>query len=357
MKKTIICIIVCCFAVPAAAIDYNDFPPNLQPILDERITKLTEKGGICIAGSVITDDGAYFGSGKDVKVNFAQCVNTSLDIYDGGWFVMRRNLSANCSHTPGKLILRAFGYDSIDASMPILKDKITYLEYVMTKTPEEKLSTITGIVVNDLNEPLGDIKVNLAFPLPYREQPELSTTTEADGWYSFKDLTPTEYYIYFAPPPGYAGVSKYVKTEAGEAATQDIKIFPNLSIVIDYVYQADGNRSFTGGELHTGTIEWANGDHKGADFSEGKAVTYNSKSPRDIEITQEQRELKFFVTYVTGENGFYDAGDADFESVTEAGENDYSTRAKPCIIGHTYVVRTFEGNYAKFIVKNIFSSF
>jgi hypothetical protein len=43
----------------------------------------------------------------------------------------------------------------------------------------------------------------------------------------------------------------------------------------------------------------------------------------------------------------------DFESVTEAAENGYYTGTRPCVVGHVYVVRTYENNYAKFVVRSI----
>jgi hypothetical protein len=43
----------------------------------------------------------------------------------------------------------------------------------------------------------------------------------------------------------------------------------------------------------------------------------------------------------------------DFDSVTEAAQTGYSTTARPCVVGHTYVVRTYENKYAKFVVRSI----
>jgi hypothetical protein len=94
----------------------------------------------------------------------------------------------------------------------------------------------------------------------------------------------------------------------------------------------------------------------GIDFSDGKVEGYEPNSLRDIEMRQDQGKLKFQNFYVNGKNGFYDAGDVDFESITEAAETGYSTTAKPCIIGHTYIVRTYESNYAKFVVRSISGS-
>lgn len=358
MKKIIFCLIIWVLNLPAAAIDYNDFPPNLQQILNERIAEVNANGGICVAGGVTMSDEAYIGSGKDVKVNFCQGVDEQLWIYDGGWFIMSRTLQNISYPGPAKLVLRAFGYDPIDASIAVGQKQITYVEFVMRKTPAEKLASISGAIVNDQNEPIEGAMVNISFPLAYyvvNEQPRMSINTEPNGHYSFEDLSITEYHLWVLSPSGHAPSAFDVTPIAGKTTIKNLKLYKNRSIVIDYVYQADGSRSFTGGEIQSGTIEWVNG-HEGVDFSDGKAEGYEQDSLRDIEMRQDRDSLKFQIFYANGKNGFYDAGVIDFESLTEAAESGYTTGAKPCIVGHTYVVRTYEGNYAKFIVTSISDS-
>jgi hypothetical protein len=355
MKKAIFCIIIF-LNLTAWAIDYNDFPPALQQILDQRKAELTSKGGICVAGSVTASDETYFGSRKELAVNFLQGIDAPLDIYDSGWFIMDRPCQADSRYGPAKLILRAFGYDPIDATIAVLQGEITYAEFVMQKTVAENLATITGIVMDDQNEPFGGVKVYLTFPYAYSPvngHPQMSTITEPNGRYSFENLSSTEYSLYIAATLGYAGVSNEVTPAKGKTTTLNLILYPNLKIAIDYVYQADGSRDFNSGNLKAGTIEWANGS-EGVDFSDGKVEGYEPESLRDIEMRQRQGELNFLIFYGNGQqNGFYDAGGADFNSVTKAAETGYYTDMKPCKIGHTYIVKTFENNYAKFVVKSI----
>lgn len=360
MKKTIVCLIIWALNLPAYAIDYNDFPPGLQQTLDKRITELKEKGGIYIAGRVTMSDGAPINNGEDVKVNFMQNADIPLWVYDGGWFVMDRVFKAGSSQYPGKLVLRAFGYKPIDASIAVSQGETTYFEFEMQKIPEEDLSSVAGIVTNDQNEPFEGAFVSLRPPNASHgsySEPSNSITTGADGKYFFEGLSADKYSL-VASAPGYAYHSVMVKLSAGKTTAQDLKLYPNQGIIIDYVYQADGSRSFIGGQLQTGTIEWVNGNNLGADFSKGRAVGYEPNSPRDIEMRQDQSALKFAIFYVNSEigNGYYDAGDVDFESFLEADVTSYLTGAKPCVVGHTYVVRTYEGNYAKFVVRSISES-
>lgn len=353
MRKAIFCIVIF-LNLPAAAIDYNDFPPNLQQLLDDRIDELTSNGGICIAGSVIMSDGVHISGGRDVKVNFCQRIDKPLWVYDGGWFIMDRTLQSGYRAGPAKFVMRAFGYDPIDASIAILKGKMTYVEFVMHGTPYEDMASITGTVVNEQNEPLDGARVSLSFPSAYsviNGEPRMSINTEPDGQYLFEDLSITKHNIVVSAS-GYASLSTRVTPSAGGTEIKDLTLYRNRKAVIDYIYQADGSRNFASGELQEGTIEWVNGAG-GIDFSDGKVEQYERESLRDIEMRQGQDMLDFRISYVKGKNGFYDAGTVDFESVTEAAESGYSIKAKPCVVGHVYIVRTYEDNYAKFIVISI----
>jgi hypothetical protein len=355
MKKAIFFIVVY-FSLPVWAIDYNDFPPALQQILDQRTAELSSKGDIFVAGNVMASDESPFGSGNELKVNFLQGVDAPLEIYDSGWFIMDRPYQASSSREPAKIILRAFGYDPIDASIAVHPGKITYLEYVMQKTDANNIATITGIVTDDQNEPFSGVNVNLIFPysyIPAKGHPQMSSITEPNGRYLFENLSSTEYSLFIRSTGGYAGVGTSVMPVKGETTTKDLKLYPNLKIVIDYVYQADGRGDFIGGDLKTGTIEWVNGS-KGVDFSDGKAEDYEPESLRDIEMRQNQDQLNFDIFYTKGQrNGYYDAGAVDFESVKKANKTGYRSDMNPCIVGHTYVVKTYENNYAKFVVRSI----
>jgi hypothetical protein len=226
----------------------------------------------------------------------------------------------------------------------------------MHKTPAEKLASVSGIVTDEQGKPVAGAWVRLSFPFSSHgtdSEPDMSITTGTDGKYAFEGLSPTEHSL-VASASDCAYHSIRFAPSAGETATKNLTLYRNHKIVIDYVYQADGSRSFAGGKLKTGTLEWGNG-HQGLDFSDGRVEEYEPKSLRDIEMRQDQDKLKFAIFYVDSEikNGFYDAGAAEFDSVVEAAEKGYDTNPKLCVIGHVYVVRTYEGHYAKFIVKEI----
>jgi hypothetical protein len=133
-------------------------------------------------------------------------------------------------------------------------------------------------------------------------------------------------------------------------AVEDRKLFPQPRLFFEYVYQADGSQSFVDGALETGILSWRL-DDGGVDFSEGRVEGYDSGDLRDLELLQELDVLSFDIWYVTGNDGFYDAGLVPFELITEAAETGYSTTPRLARLDHVYVVRTFEeDHYAKFVV-------
>ena len=127
---------------------------------------------------------------------------------------------------------------------------------------------------------------------------------------------------------------------------------PVLRVAIEYVYQPDGSRRFDTDSVRTGELVWPAG-HKGVDFADGRIEGYQPESLRDLELGQERDELFFRNAYVNGRNGFYDAGNIAFDDVHAAKESGYQTRKQRCQAGHVYIVKTYEGHFAKFIVHRI----
>jgi len=226
----------------------------------------------------------------------------------------------------------------------------------MQKTAPEKLASIEGIVTNEPNEPFSGAKVSLSFPFPnhgFFNMPFKEVTTGPDGRFRFEGLSAPCSLMAVAGGYGYHSVG--VTPSAGQTMTVNLKLYRNRKIILDYVYQADGSRSFTGGELKKGTLEWVNGN-KGLDFSDGRVEDYEPKSEWDIDMRQTQGKLGFRTSYIAAgkiHNGFYDAGAVALDSIVEAAEKTYDYEEVPCVAGHVYVVKTYEGNYAKFIVKEI----
>ncbi|GEM_PF-1596836 len=351
-------LVLCWLCLPVEGIGYDDFPESLQRILDERIDELNSQDGVCLAGRVTLSDGVPIRSGQDVQVNADVHGDVPIWVYEDGWFIME--------HRPGipgpdkPVHVRAFGYDPIDTPVDVLKNAITYREFELVKTPPERLATVVGIVRDEDDQPFNGAWVLLTFPFSSHGYTAemgysyafMSQQTGPDGRFSFYGLSSTEHVI-------TAGASEYAYHTgtfmplAGGQTTQDRKLYPNRRIVIDYVYQPDGSRSFDNNQAIARTINWLNGSGH-IDFSLGQLI----RSYYDLGMRQTQDVLIFRCAYVNAQTGFYDAGAVAFDSVTEAAEDGYSTTDKPCLVGHVYVVRTWEeGHYVKFIVQSDECSF
>jgi len=357
-------------APAALAVQYGDFPTELQLILDERIAELDTDRGICIAGQVTFSDGAPITSGADVLVNlYHEGLDEPMWVYDGGWFIMGRVGPSSYAGSDKGFVLRAFGYDPIDALVTILDGEMTYLDFEMTKTPPENLATVEGMVFDEDNgssfnghsewgAPAQQATVSIYFPFANNgagTYPLMLTQTSISpfpgvipgGEFSFEDLSVCEHEV-MATAEGYDYDTALVTPPAVWPESVSLKIYPNHTIIIDYIYQADGSREFTTGDLQTGTIEWVSGSD-GVDFSQGQVAGGDGQ---DLSMVQQADILRFEAIEPNGLNGFYDAGLVDFDSVAEAAETGYSTDSQLSKVGHVYVVRTGEGNYAKFIIQS-----
>jgi len=333
-----------------SALDYSDFPENLQWILDDRLEELGKQGGICVAGHVSFSDGAQIYDCGDVEVNLRGTVDEPLPVYYGGWFIMRRILDAKWAGSDKRIVFRAFDHDPVDVPVTIDEGRITYLEATMTKTTDEKLCTVKGVVFDENGDPLEGATVSLYFPLCHFPESELKTVTNSAGEYIYDKVTETDYTLK-AWAGGYADSKDLNFCPSPNSDTvRDLRLYPHHRIYIDYVYEPNDTRRF--GSDSPKAMYWKHDNNvaKGILFSDG-AIT---KSGNDLVLVQRQDALYFRNYYGSSEysNGFYDEGLVDFSSVSTASEDPSKYKKYgDCKIGHVYVVKTLEGlRYAKFIV-------
>ena len=335
-----------------SALDYSDFPENLQWILDDRIEELGNKGVTCVAGRVTFSDGAQIYDCGDVSVSLTATVNEPLTVYYGGWFIMRRILDAKWGGPNKRVVFRAFDYDPNDVYVTIDEGRITYLETKMTKTPDEKLCDIKGVVFDENANPLEGATVSLSFPLTHFPESELRIVTNSAGEYIFDKVTETKYTLK-ARAGGYADSEE---NNFGLSPNLDrdinLRLYPHQRIYIEYVYEPNDTRNFDSDSPNK-AMYWKHDNNvaKGLLFSDGVLTKYEN----DLVLRQGRDALYFTNYYGTSgfSNGHYDEGLVDFSSVSTAAEDPskYKMGYLDCKIGHVYVVKTLEGpRYAKFIV-------
>ncbi len=334
------------------ALDYYDFPAELQSVLDEHLAELEEQGGVSIAGRVTFADGRKIFGGHDVMVNIHAGTDHAVRIHPGGWFVAEKVMKASAAGSGRRVTARAFEYESLDQRVKIRRNEITYLNLELKRLNPRLGGTIEGIVVNHDEVGVQGATVRLRFQgASSRDEPADAYETEQEGKFVFKGLPAGEYSL-VASKRGMAYDRKLVSVERGKAQEVELYVSPPIEVSIDYVYQSDGSRGFTDGGIQTGTVSWTYGRH-GLDFSDGKVEGYEPDDLRDLELRQKEDVLSFAIFYSKGGNGVYDAGDVPFADVTEARKHGYQSRNITVLEDHVYVVKTFEGHYAKLIVKEI----
>ena len=357
MNRTFLLICFAVFLLSVSityALDYSDFPENLQWVLNYRIEQLQETGGFCIAGRITFDDGAKIFDSGDVAISVDDKVSEPIPVYYGGWFIMRKALDSKCIGTENKVrvILRAFEYEPVDAYVAVDVNRPTYLEFQMKKTPDKKLCEVKGTVFDENRLPLEGAFVSLYAIGCHFPESEQTMFTGPDGRYRFPGISQADYNIK-ASAPGYADCYAQCRPSPESAATTRLDLYPHRRIYIEYVYQPNGSPSFESGDLLRKALYWKhdNAVDMGLVFSRGIFTRYLN----DLTLRQKRDVLYFGEYYGTSEHteGFYDEGIVDFNAVLVGGDNSKYTQRGDlrCQVGHVYVVKTLEGPcYAKFIV-------
>ena len=338
--------------IKAQKVGYADFPADLRQVLDQRVESIKKSGGVCLAGRIAFADGTTITGGNDVMINYTRGFDVPLTVYSNGWFIARSllpDVSQQRGNTEkGNLALRAFTYYPVNLPVELPTNEITYVAVRMNRTPANNLSTIQGSINDENGSPIGGASVSLRFPFAYSGQsPSKTVTTSPDGKFSFSKLPPTAFWLY-ASAKGTAGENDNFSTSSGDVLDTNLTLYPVKEIVFDYVCQTNGTCDFATGPLLQGTLTWRIGVG-GLNFAQPKFGGY----PSDLNLDQIHNDLNFRCFYGgANANGFYDAGAVDFSSVTAAAESGYAMRSLPCQVGHVYVVKTYDGYFAKLIVKS-----
>jgi hypothetical protein len=245
--------------------------------------------------------------------------------------------------------------------LPIEPGNVYYADITLQKTPDDKLVTVAGIMLDDSENPITNSTLHLRVPGGVGAAQGLRMTkTDAQGRFAFEKVTPQLYDLYLSNKSYSVTTSSYIpKKRLSEEHV--LYYYKKRNIEIEYVYQPDGSRDFTKGDLPSKTavleaVNWPKGFRFATgDLSESGA----SRTPegvRDIAFLDDNGKMCFRQMF-HGSSGFYDAGAVPFDSIKEASANDnvYPNGIQPvsAVVGHVYVVKTMEGKYAKFFVRGI----
>ena len=266
--------------------------------------------------------------------------------------------------------------------IPVMFGKVYYADIKLEKTPENELINLSRrVVVHDTDRPIAGATATLGggrgslVSLPEGETLQLPaglgnsyrrTVTDAEGRFTFERVSP--FHSARVSMSGYSSIAQPRPAVDQMEEEQDIRLYRMRDIEIEYVFQPDGSRDFTTGDLQPRTVILKSTDtNRGFRFETGdlSAVLTSPAPPvaemrRDIDLRDISGNLLFRqINRLTAVgNGFYDVGEVPFESVAEASDNPrwYSippTESVPVNLNHVYVVKTLNGKYAKFIVRKI----
>ena len=225
------------------------------------------------------------------------------------------------------------------------------MKVVVRRPAPESLYQVQGRVTDEKNVPIPNVSIGLGSDLTGGWGVGPTAQTDNNGSYVLPGLAPRRYTVTANLYMKYEGDWKLVAPTDGARCEANFTLLKIKKVTLDYAFQADGTKSFEGGNLRSGQIVFQKPSF-GFIFSEGRAQSTGGVSD-DLRLGVEHGQLCFRNFMVNGTVGFYDAGAIPLASVKEAGERDYSTQSRPCVAGHVYVVRTFDGHYAKFAVQDI----
>jgi hypothetical protein len=150
--------------------------------------------------------------------------------------------------------------------------------------------------------------------------------------------------------------SRQVSPGPGETKDIELRLYEEdriYLITVDYVLQPNGSRDFSASDCERGTKK-ATAREKGTLGNVLRFCLPSSKPDSaiyDVVCHQRPDEITFDSRAEGG--GLVDMGPVDCDSVTEAPEGGYTRNTIVCRVGHVYVVNTYEGCFAKFIIKSI----
>lgn len=339
------------FSLIGMSLDLAEVPEEIQAKLTSE-AKIMADGMFLIVGRFrFSDERTIEGGGcPEAFVNYVQTIDVFLTVEADGWFYTRDAIES-CYAEDGSLQIRALGHQPVDIPLATATGIILMDEVLLV--PETDYA-IEGTVHDAAGEPVPNIVINLHFPVDTNcWEPIATMRTDDAGHYLFQGLSSAEHRVILGVPFGFLYVTTDITPQsAEEAEIVNFVLYSELKVVIDYAYQPNGTKALTGPGVITGTTTWET--TYGFDFEDGEPEYYEPEDLRDLELSQIGGELFFRVFYISEEeNGFYQVSDISFSEVVEAAESGYQIRRTLCTVGDVFVVRTYEGHYAKLVVQAI----
>ena len=368
----------------AAKLDIRRAPAEFTNRLRAIEKEVAERGGFAVAGQV-RDEKGFFPIPGQFTVALKDNDSNAEDTYKfrDGWFISRSMRKEQLGYNT--LVVASFFHRQAEQPLTIEAGRVTWANVTLRRASAAYQTSISGTVRDEEGRPVADADVRLTIDRSngyFDTQATRSAKTNRQGRYSFTGLSFQPYSIHVSKT-GYAFTfASFKPAEPGTAASSsegdtstprpsrpsniltmrtmwakggertsdsrhaDFVLAYPRAITIDYEYQSENQ--FTGQNVKRGVV-WD--VSRGIKFSEDSFSGY----PHDLQLISKEGELFFRHAYVRGKgHGHYDLGEVPFDSVTEIDESEAIVRRDtPCVVNHVYCVWTYDGKYAKFIVRSI----
>jgi hypothetical protein len=336
----------------ASQVAYAQFPKELQDAIDNAVALSRKLGGAVVAGRILGEDGRPAGAGE-IVITLGNGQSLSLT-NDGGWFI---HPIPKWALAPSgiQLLAGSFTHEITTTLVSVREGEVSYQTISVKRPAPQELCRIHGTVTDDTGSPVAEVPLYLETNLTggWLGSFNPRAVSDAAGRYEFRGLAPRQVIIDFAAPPRNDAFERDYKVcdlSPGTQSEVNLTLPRSKEVTLDYVFQKDGSRSFQGADLKSGTILFKK-PSLGFLFAEGRA--HATPVTDDLRLQWQQGQLVFRNFFTNASVGFYDAGAVKLDSVTEANATGYVIGPRPCIAGHVYVVRTYDGHYAKFLVRSI----
>ncbi len=330
------------YVIPLSEEQLSQAPPEFLAFYSKLKESVTGTENFHVGGQIFYDDDGVLkpANVKDFSVALKMDCANALDTYryENGWFINPQNRDISYDI----LLVVDFRYGRLEQHVPIKEGQINLFQVVLKKPPQEKLSTFTGHIVDEQGDNIADAKVSVSIyisngysqPLAKRE-----VQTDENGNFSIPDII-WQAYIIDIEKKGFA--DGYIKvSDIDDKLHKEITLKRLRTYVMDYVYSEDND--FTNDQVHHSiNLKLYNRFY----FKTGaKGIMHSNKY--DLFLV----DIDHFRNGVG--SGIYCDYNLDFDKIEKVDEDSLCRRLDSIEKMKPYCMKTGQGNYVKFIIREI----
>jgi hypothetical protein len=142
--------------------------------------------------------------------------------HQGGWILVHFQHSSNSDHdsAPTQFVVYSASSKPVMVELPAAPDALHYADIVLSQTPANELTTLSGIALDEEENPIADARVYIrAHGVSGITSPLKHVHTDIDGRFTFDRIVAQPYYL-FLGKQGYAAASESLVISAERLETR-----------------------------------------------------------------------------------------------------------------------------------------